>query len=333
MGRRPASDVLVPTKVGDAVIMLATSTLTTLPDAVAFVSHLREQNHVVATAIRYANAVANAKRIGVWMTPEIIASQLTRTAVNSYWRWIEGHYETRVAPVLRALVDSALRDGVGRLRISSLVGPFAGKTIPVKGAPHAQENPDGSIAWHLPPRVDVRWLPCERWTLHVPLAGAPVHKDPCIDCAVIELTPAQLKIVADAYYKAWGPRDPSTLPPECLLFGQPPPTSVYAPAPPTTPVGRVVALLPDGPVCEAIERLRGTVASQVNAFIDRVSSNPPDVIVISRAVAGDRLRDVVGAVIDAWGGIAPAAEAEPASAEPEQHENVVPIRPAAADEA
>jgi hypothetical protein len=210
------------------------------------------------------------------------------------------------------------------------VPPFVGKTIPVKGAPHAQKNPDGTIAWHMPPLVDVRWLPCDKWTLHVPKPDAPAHADPCIDCAPIELTVEQMQVVAEAFYKAWGPREPSTLPPECPLFGQAPPVSIYAPTPSATPVGRVVALLPNGPVCDAIEQLRGSVSSQVGAFIDRVrSGGPPDVVVISREVGGARLWDVLVAVMDAWGVRPPHELSRDGS---EHHENVVPIRPAASDE-
>lgn len=321
----------IEVRVGGQLFALPTTTIEALPDAAAFLGYLLERGISAASAREYTRLVAKSKREGRYGIPNSITNAVEHTAVRAYWKWIEIHYNTRVAPVLRTVINSELRAGIGRLRIGSLVPPFAGKTIPVKGAPRASTNPDGTIAWGQIPKVEIKWVPTEHWTLHVPQPDTPVHVDPCGDCATIELTAAQMAFVAEAFYKAWGPREPSTLPPECFLFGQAPPISIYAPTPSATPVGRVVGLLPNGPLCAAIDQLRGSVTDQPRAFIERINSGgAPDVVVISRAAVGDRLREVLGAVIDAWGGIAPADE--PAFDVPEQHENVIPIRPAASDE-
>jgi hypothetical protein len=249
----------------------------------------------MVTAREYARLAAKARRNGVINTPDLIAVRPERTAVNAYWKWIEGHYDARVERVLGVISDSWLRENIGQLRVGSLVAPFDGKAIPehglLLGAPIEQQP--------------VTWRDCSKWTLHVPRksrqqdAVGP-HKDPCESCHAIELDDAQLGVVAEAFYRAWGAdARPESLDPQCFLFGQPPLTSIYAKKSDGPPIGRIVGLCDQRPIVDFVDRAQGSTTVQVNAFLDRVQAIP-DVVVISRSAAGKRLDEVLDAVRAAW---------------------------------
>lgn len=298
MGRRTYADPLMPIKIGPDVVPLPASLMRAFPDTIPFFTHLRERGYSIPTAKRYVYAIAKERQSGRWLHPDIIGEALSHSALTAYWKWITTHYSLRLSRVLKTVISGDLRAGIGRLRVGSLVGPFAGKAIPWLGAPMSDRLPDGTF-FSLP--REVQWQPTEHWTLHVPPTNLPVHKDPCVDCTTIELNDEQLRAVSEAFYDAWGTAaKPWEMPPECFLFGQPPLVGDFAPTPDVEPVGRIVALLPDGPICAAMEQLKAAVAGQVGAFIDRLADRRPDVIVLSRALVDTRLEEVLAAVRAAW---------------------------------
>jgi hypothetical protein len=176
------------------------------------------------------------------------------------------------------------------------------------GPPKLVQTADGFTA--VP--GDPTWQASANWTLHVPPDDImPVHSDPCLACTTIELSESQLQALGVAFHAAWGLQaDLTTIPKDCFLFGQPPPTSVYAaPAPMTT--AHIVALVSEGTMCDAVTRLRGVVVEQVGVFRDRVCEREPDVIVLARDVVGQRLDEVLEAIRAAWTE-APKVESEEA---------------------
>lgn len=316
MGRRPKSDTAVRVRVAGVLTYLPQSVLTLLPEAVRFADHLVENRRCDAvTALRYARLVAYAKRDGEVMAPHLITKQPNLTAVRAYWRWIEIHYDARVMPVIKALPH--VRDLVGHLRISSLVPPLEGKMIPKRGAPRFTANPmEGGVA-----ELSLEWVPSTAWTLHVPPKPkrpensepneppivVPPHQDPCADCAALELSTEQLQVVASVFHAAWGARNPpgvwppQDLAPESFLFGQPPPTSIYAhQGKDREKVGRIAALVADGPIADTVEQFRGVVTSQPRAFLDRLQQQSADVVVLERTALGDKLNDVLLAIAEMW---------------------------------
>ncbi len=142
------------------------------------------------------------------------------------------------------------------------------------------------------------WVESSAWTLHLPPKPCAFHKDPCLTCTAVELTAPQLEVIAAAFEKAWGHRDPSSVPPECPLFGTPPREGGPADRK-TESIGRVVALLPDSALADALRQVRAHVTAAPEAFIDSLSGGA-DVIVISRAAAGARYEAVLGVVREAW---------------------------------
>lgn len=294
--------VNVDLRVGERTIRVPVleRTVRFLPDAPAFLRYLAEERGIaIATACEYARLVAKAKRDGTVNDPNLIRARVEQTAVRAYWKWIEPFYESRVRPVVRALPFA--RGAIGQLRISSLVPPHPGKVIPVKA----------------PPKFELQWVPSDRWTLHVPQVetpkdGAPPitvapHTDPCESCSALELDDQQLQVIAAVFHAAWGPRTPAgvwpprDLPAECFLFGQPPQSSVYGHQPrDSSRIGRVTALLEGGPLSDLVDSVRGSVTPSNNTFIERLQQHVPDVVVIDRAAAGDRLMEVLEAVASAW---------------------------------
>lgn len=297
MGRRPTTDPTVRVTINHTVVGIGQSVMTLLPDVIPFVEYLvtRPRPISLPTALRYARVVAGAKRSGRWMTPDLVPDILTRTAINAYWRWVGEHYEARVVKVTRTIINSDLRNGAGRLRIGSLVPPSrtSPKQLPMWVPQFIPLNPDGSRDLTAD-AAKLVWYPSMKWTLHVPPRDdVPAHEDPCENCVPIEITEEQLRVVADAFYDAWGPRDPTTLPPECFLFGQPPLTSRFGPMRPAYPVGRFVGLLPDGPIADHVEHLNGVVARDIGGFLDRLREKTVDTIVLSNTVVGDQFPGLI----------------------------------------
>jgi hypothetical protein len=211
-----------------------------------------------------------------------------------------------VIDVMYRLTNAHVRECVASLRVGSLVPPYPGKLIPRKtfnpalcpplGAPEPFTGQAPRPSLPLPPNVgvEITWHPTAAWTLHCPVStkSDTPHKDPCLDCVAYELVEEQLQVIAKAFYDAWGPQDIGSMPPECYLFGQPPPASPYSHAARKLgAAGHVVALLDRGPLADDIEQFGGSVTSSVDAFLVRMRERTPDVIVLDRSrVTADVLR-------------------------------------------
>lgn len=297
MSRRPASDVAVPVSVDGTIFQIATSTLAALPDAPAFIRACLQRGVSPGIASEYARLAAKVFREGRSGEPNKIVVHTQRTAINAYWAWANESYELRVQGVIRAFADDAIRRGVRWLRVCSLVPPSPGKTIPrMTKFPSIWTDGDTRTVGMIP--AEITWVPTEAWTLHVPQQECAAHVDPCLDCTPIELDAARLEAVAVAFEKAWGHRDIAKVPANNLLFGMPPRES--APARAASPDGRVLALLMPGALADAVTYLSGSSVRIPSIFAERVAEAPPDVVVISRAAAGDNWRAMLAAVEKAW---------------------------------
>jgi hypothetical protein len=259
------------------------------------------------------------KRTGRLSDPDAIPEPLNRTAARAYWKWVGGHYDERLSPVHKAIyfgLKRDIRDWLGRLRMHSLVPPAEGKLIPMRSPPINHVLPGAPVVvdenspprWSPPvPKIkstawenwELRWIATKHWTLHLPLKGAAPHVDPCADCNAIELYDEQLQVVAEAFYKAWGrERTPMQMPPELFLFGQPPLTSVFA-APVPSAAGSIVALVPNGALCDNVEHLHGSATPGITDFVNRMQDRVPDTVVVDRRLA-KRQPDAVLHAISAW---------------------------------
>lgn len=294
MSRRPKNDIDVPITIGDVTFRLATSTMTALPTAPLFLRYLLDGGVSVAMAAEYARLAAKCIREGT-TRPEQLLRMNERTAMNRYWKWIETVYAQRVQPVRLAIPDADLRQTLGWLRVHSLVPPYDGKTVPrLTRMPQLHFNTETMAASMEPMRFERQ--PCAGWTLHVPLREVPVHVDPCDDCAVYDLTPAQVEVIATAFKDAWGHTDLSLVPAESPLFGtQPLTTELRTRAVKTN--GRTVGMLH---VCDHAEYLitRGAhVATTLPALLSRLDDAPADVLVLSRELIGAERYDAIVQVL------------------------------------
>lgn len=299
MSRRPAADVAVPLTIDQISFRLATSTLTHLPDAAAFIQAQLRKGISPPVAAEYARLTAKAMRLGYAADPSRVISRPERTAVNAYWAWTEGAYHARVTPVLRAFAQHDIRKSLPWLRVGSVVPPRLGKQIPrltqVAQLKLDEETKEASMT-----PAQYGWVDAERvWTLHLPPAACPAHQDPCLTCVPVVLTMEQLEVVAAAFEKAWGHRDLHRVPAECPLFGTPPleggPAERKAQS-----LGRVAALIPESALAGAVRQLRGHVTEDVESFRARLADKDTDVIVISKAVAGPHLAALLEATRAAW---------------------------------
>ncbi len=299
MSRRPASDVAVPTNIDGIIFKLATSTLTHLPDAPAFIRACLHKGVSAGIAAEYARIAAKVFREGRAAEPERLIVPNQRTAINAYWRWADEAYELRTRSVMRAISHDALRKGVSRLRVHSLSAPFEGKKI-LQMTSFPQLRLDGDTK-----SIDFRpatqaWVDCPAWTLHVPQSDdVPVHQDPCATCTVIALDLQQVEVVAAAFESAWGHRDLTQVAPGHFLFGRPP-REANGPVRETPADGRVVALLMAGPLADAVTHLRGVSTRIPSLFVERLQEAVPDVVMISRAAAGNDLPAMLAAIAKAW---------------------------------
>jgi len=300
MGRRAADDYLVPLTLANGTeTSLPKSVVEALPEAAAWMSWLIASNRVVlTTASRYATAMARLKREGViWTDTAKLKRFPDATAAGHYLRWWTETYDARVHRLLKAIPGHQLRDGVRRLRVSSLVPPTEGKQIPIgRGAPKIIHTGTG---WRNSPG-DPIWGPAPGWTLHVPPHDVPVHADPCADCTAIQLDDAQVQLLASVFRDVWGPAaDLTTVPPDAFLIGPPPPATLTRD--PGEAAGEVLALVPRGAVADALTGLHASVVEQVGTFRDRLRERQPRTLVLNRDVIGSRLDEVLQAVRDAWG--------------------------------
>ena len=299
MSRRPAADVAVPITIDQISFRLATSTLTHLPDAVAFIRAQLHKGISGPVAAEYARLTAKAMRLGYAADPARIISRPERTAVNAYWAWAEHAYHERVTPVLRTFAQHDIRKSLPWLRVGSVVPPREGKQIP-RLMQVAQLQLDEETRDAVMTPAQYGWVDAEReWTLHLPHVACPAHQDPCSTCVPVVLTAEQVEVIAAAFEKAWGHRDLTRVPADCLLFGTPPleggPAEHKSQA-----LGRIAALIPESALAGTVRQLRGQVTEDVEAFKARLADQNTDVIVISKALAGARLADLLEATRAAW---------------------------------
>lgn len=286
MGRRPASDVALVIRVDDVSFRLASSTLKYLPDTPQFLRHLLERNVSAAVAGEYARLVAKLIRDGLATEPNRVTRLNERTAIKAYWAWVNGAYDDRVRPVLRALVDDHVRKGIKWLRVHSLVGAAPGKRIP-RVVRMPQLRLDGTARTSVLTPAEMAWVETSAVTLHVPTKPVVAHTDPCPDCIAFELQPEQIEVIAAAFEQAWGHRDVSLVPADAPLFGTPP-TDDTPTVRSVEQSGRVVALLPPGLLSDAVTQLRGSVARTPEAFQARLAEGT-DVVMVDRQAIGDEV--------------------------------------------
>lgn len=287
MGRRPASEKVLKVALDGQTNDIGAWVVEALPDVVPFMQAMIDSGTSRATAFMYGRLAAKAKRAGLILTPSAIHSRTMLTAVNRYWKWVGDHYTARVRPLLRELPTHMIRDGLARIRIAHLVASFPGKMVPVEQHP-VYKSPN-------------TMRPATGWTLHVPrddaasLADRP-WEDP--NCAVIDLSDKQLRIVADAFYSAWGKVDITRMPRECLLFGQPPLGSPFEPQT-RDPVGRVVALIGDTALAHILEQVHASTTPHFETFLERLRERAPDVLVLDTRATSESLARALRAAADA----------------------------------
>ncbi len=280
MARRPKSDPDVHYVIGGIPIVVGTSTVQTI-NVKGFVTALvaRGVSHVVAAL--YARTAARSIRAGRAYTPDAITTMQERTAVRAYWRWVGDTYHARLTPLRVALrLDNAQ---LGRLRCHSLVPPTPDKRVPkVTVPPQVYLNSETREARATPAQYD--WVSCPSWTLHIPPAhDAPVHKDPCVECWVWELSPEQVEAIAKAFEDAWGHRDLACMPPDALLFGSKP-LDFAVPSRRAGRAGRIVALAaPDTALAESLVALHGVLTVDRAAFLERIAEHRTECIVLTRS--------------------------------------------------
>ncbi len=290
MPRRPKADVDIPVTVNGVTYRVATSTMTAIPATPLFLKHLIDRQISTAMAGEYARLAAKLVRDGK-TRPEQLSKPNERTAMNAYWRWIESSYEKRVQAVQIAMAPADLRKAFGWLRVHSISPPFEGKTVPrLTQMPQLYFDAETHAASMEPERYER--VPCTSWTLHVPEKETPVHADPCDTCAVYELTPEQLTVIAAAFEDAWGHRDIGRMPPEALLFGTPP-MNAERRAQAATETGRVVGLIHPCTLSDHVMAHGGHVADSLPALISRLNDGPADVLVLSRTMIGEERFDAV----------------------------------------
>lgn len=282
--------------VGGLSFTFRASLLESFPEARAFIEDLQARASVSPSVMSlYVRLVARLRKQGRLDQPEKIVHNTERTAANAYHRWRGESYQARVQAVIRAFANDDVRRGIGWLRVGSVRPPVPGKVVPrLTGMGEIQLDTATLSANATPATFD--WFPCDQWTLHVPRAEVATHEDPCLNCTSIELDAAKLEAIASAFEKAWGHRDIHLVPPECLLFGEPPKDWQVESAPAAEPTGKIVALVPRGAVASALSALRGAVTDDISAFDVRLKEGA-DVIVVSRSLLGDEHFEDIAIVV------------------------------------
>jgi hypothetical protein len=272
------------------------------PEAPAFLGALLDRGGVSPRiACEYVRLAARLKRQGRLSDPNN-QHRVEGTAANAYWRWAGESYAQRVQPVIRALPQVDLKRALPYLRRAALIPPFEGKLVPRMVAPaQAVLDAETRTATVAPPTFNM--VPCSDWTLHVPAKPVPAHADPCLTCMTVDLSVEHVEIIANAFEQAWGHRQLEKVPPDCLLFGEPPraytgESIVLAKA------GRIVALCEPGAAAEALNTIGAKVTMDVDSFLARLAEGA-DSVFISRAAAGDlgTCTHVISAVKNQWIGV------------------------------
>jgi hypothetical protein len=276
------------------------------PEAAAFLGGLLARGSIAShVAVIYVQHVARLRRAGRLADLGLLRNRVERTAANAYLRWHAETYTARVAPVVTAL-GARLRDrnAVRWLRVHALVPPFEGKTtavrMPAPPDPTTWEKVRAGIAVPEQPMV-VTLRPTDKWTLHVPGKLSAAHADPCDTCHTIELTAADLEVLAAAFEGAWGHRDINKVPRDAFMFGEPPPAAADEV---TKAKGeKIAALAGAGVTGDELGRMGAAVARDVDGFVARLNEGAEG-IYLSKAACTGRVAEVLTAVGNAWGGVA-----------------------------
>lgn len=271
------------------------------PQAEPFLKHLIQRGSIApATAVQYVKIAARLWRLRRMYRESPHVNE--RTVSRAFRRWWLDAYTDLTAPVVQALRASLpSRTAVGWLRRSSLVPPYPAKHVPLPRLPgtelagrsleqvvgrpqYADDAPTLSLVRPDEELPQVQWRPApDVWTLHVPVsASVPAHTDPCADCTVIDLTPAQLAVMGTAFTKAWGAVDLNTLAMDSFLFGEPPPDFTGERVRKPT-AGKLLAFVPEGALAENLVQLGGIVARTPREFEELLAADVPETIVISRS--------------------------------------------------
>lgn len=287
----------MPKLTGPAVVLTVRGTTFTFtaraldgfPEAPAFLDYLLARGSTSHTiAVYYVKLVARLRRMGRLNHPEVLVHRVEKTAATAYWKWINTGYDDRVLLVTRSFRDAELNAGIRWIRRGQLVPPYPGKKLLRRLIPTPATM--GMVAQD----------PCDVWTLHIPRNGhTPAHADPCVDCAYLKVSDAQLGLIADAFEKAWGHRDLEAVPADCYLFGQPPIVDLIEHNFKAT--SRVVAVLPNGALTAACEQIAAaSVSRSAPTFLDRIKGDDvSDVALNFDSIGPDYLDTVLVAVREA----------------------------------
>lgn len=269
------------------------------PEAPAFLGALLDRGGVSPRiACEYVRLAARLKRQGRLSDPNN-QHRVEGTAANAYWRWAGESYAKRLQPVIRAIPQVDLKRALPHLRRSALVPPFEGKAVPRMTAPaQAVLDSETRAATTAPPTFTM--VPCASWTLHVPTQSVAAHADPCLTCITVDLDADQLNVIAAAFENAWGHKDLEKVPPDCLLFGEPP-RSYTGEGVVLAKAGRVVALCEPGAAAEALNSIGAKVTKDVDSFLARLAEGA-DSVFISRAAIVDlgTVVHVISAIQNQW---------------------------------
>lgn len=287
-------------------IQFSKRALVEFPEARAFLTHLTTVGSIsLSVAVQYTKMAARLKRQGRLTDSRLLVHPIERTSANAYWKWCAEAYAIRTAPLIHAFADDDFRKGVSWIRRHDLVPPFEGKTITRMTALGTLAlDGDTKAVSATPARYEQ--TPCTTWTLNVVKAPSPAphqHQDPCGSCVTFEIDAKRGAAIMQAISLAWGHTELEKIPPEALLFGQPPLDSTAgaaAGAASTQTPDRIVALLPAGRFADAVEALGGTVARDGAAFELLVQQRQPDVVVVARGNNNNSAGAALEAVKRAW---------------------------------
>lgn len=273
----------VPVTARSATFTFTEKAIAGFPEVVPFLEHLLDRGVSPSVAASYVKLAARLKRQGRITAPEKLTHNVEATAANAYWRWAAESFAKRVEPVITAIPQVNMRVALPRLRVGSLVGPIPGKVVPrMTAMPQVHLNPETRQATST--AAAFAWTPCTNWTLHVPPAPCEPHVDPCPTCAVVDLTEAQVAIIASAFEQAWGHRNINMVPFAYPLFGEAPRS--YDGRPSVKPIGRIIALCEPGAVADALRGLGAHVAGEVPAFL-ALAREGCDGFYVSKSAGGD----------------------------------------------
>jgi hypothetical protein len=279
-------------------------TIDDFSDAAGFLTGLLDRGRVAShVAKTYVQTVARLRRAGRLADLSLLHNRIERTAANAYLRWYAEAYAARVAPVVHAFASKLPnKNAVRWLRVHALVPPFEGKTTAVRTPappdPAAWEKVRAGVVMPAQEMV-VTLRPSHAYTLHVPAKLGAAHVDPCDTCHTIELTAADLEVLAVAFESAWGHRDINKVPRDAYLFGEPPPEAASEVV--KDKGEKIAALAMSGVTGDELARIGAAVARDVEGFVARLMEGA-DGVYLSKSACGVQLVNVLDAVAAAWGG-------------------------------